>query len=225
MRALPLDILGATTVIDPVVERVQRVLVTLAAKDPAFKALAEATAPPHTNAWGVLGPTTKKALAVFNKMYGWDDGPILSAGTLAALDRPDVKDPNRAPDASAADQASAVATLSQTAAATATTPAQVQAAAVQLTAAVKTAPPEVQAAVAAAQNAAAVAVTPAQVETAKTQIAQAAERVRAAGEEKFNNPLVREYGGVPLYGWLGLGAGGVTLAALLVKFLFGQRTS
>lgn len=44
---------------------------------------------------GVLGSRTKAAVVAFNAAYGWPtDGPNITAGTLTALERPDVKNPS-----------------------------------------------------------------------------------------------------------------------------------
>lgn len=136
---------------------------------------------------GAVGPHTNTAVAAFNKAYGWPtDGGNITAGTLEALKRPDVVNPKAAQSASAA-------------ADSASTPAEVQAAAAKLTAVANS--PTTTALIHAAQQAAQVARTPAEVEAAKAQVKNAAAASQAV-----------PWGQVAFFATLSLALGGISLA-------------
>lgn len=157
---------------------------------------------------GLLSAATANAIIAFNFVYGWaDDGPNITAGTLEALKRPDVKDP-----AGYAKQAAE-------AAAQATTPAEVQAAAAQTAKVAAGAPPEVKQEAQAAQKEAMAAKTPAQVVKARERVQRAAEGVKDAGG---SNLLTRElFSGVRVW-HLGVTLGGLAAVGVLT-LLFGRR--
>lgn len=229
-----LHILGFTVGSDSIsdkatVQRVQGVIMKLAALDPVFRALQE-TINSQTNAFGVYGPVTKKAVKRFNEIYGWpDDGEAITAGTLAALDRHDVK-AGKLPDAEAIDAATSDVVAAQVAVLkaaeakqAATTPAEQAAADAQakaakaqaedankkaqqagalevINAAVKT----VQAAVAAEA-----AKTPEQAAAAKEQAAAATAAIAVSWYEKKWGPL-------PVYGW-GIAGGALAAAWRIIR--------
>lgn len=211
------------------VERFQGAIMALPPEkmDPTFTALKFAINN-QANAFGVMGPATRTALLRFNELYGWPaDGNTLTAGTLASLDRADLK-PGYAAKMAALDADTAkVADVAKAAIASGalTPPPQVKEAAQTLTATAtqaqaQAATPELKAEAAAVQAQAAQAqaqltkaATPAETAAALVQV-QAATAGVAALVDKMKGGggweiLTRKYAGVPVYGWSAIGVGGI----------------
>ena len=112
------QVVGADALTDrATVERVQRAIVALPLSKqlPEFQPMIQALAV-QKGGYGTFGPTTKKAVASFNRAYGWpDDGDKITAGTLEALGRADLK-PGYADPKDVADKAAAVASANDAAA-------------------------------------------------------------------------------------------------------------
>lgn len=212
------------------IQRVQGVIMKLAALDPAFRAL-QVAVDTQINAFGVNGPATKKAVKRFNEVYGWpDDGEAITAGTLVALDRPDVK-AGKMPDTEAVDAATDEIVKAQGAVVaaaeakqTATTPAEQVAAddrakaakaladgAVKLAQQAGAPANVVDAAAKTVQAAFATeaAKTPEQAAAAKEQAAGATAGIAVSWYEKKWGPL-------PVYGW-GIAGGALAAAWRIIR--------
>lgn len=192
------------------VERVQRFILALPKEKqlPEAQPLAKAVLT-QANAFGVNGPTTKVAVKAFNIAYGFpDDGEIITAGTLEAMTRPDLK-----PGAGVMAEASQAA--ANIAKAPLQTPAQVQEAK-KATAAVvakvaESAPPEMQSSIAEVQALVEQATTPDEVRAAAKKAQGVAEQ--SGGVMSF---LTQEYAHVPVWLW---GVAGTGFLAMLWNYV------
>lgn len=166
---------------------------------------------------GIFGPNTSKAIKAMQKDAGIGTTGIVDYGVLMALG---VQAPSYTPTityagSSGSAAAQAVANLAVGLADNATTPADVQAASQQVTAANAVAlpppPPEVQAKVAKASAAAKAAKSPAEIKDAAAQVKDAAAAVVSA-TSFWGKPM---WSGAPIKRWqgvVGLG-GGIAVAA------------
>jgi peptidoglycan hydrolase-like protein with peptidoglycan-binding domain len=166
---------------------------------------------------GIMGPKTSGAIEKMQSAHGIPQTGVIDEGVIEALNvTPGVLPPGVSASAKAAVEAQAAVDAAKAAdaaaaAETAATPADVQAAAAKVVAAVPDNKPDLKKAAQVAQVAATIATTPAQVEAAKQQVQTVAQQVKSATSV------------TPWWQWAIIGVGGLAVVGGVLSLVLGRR--